>query len=52
MIRRRKPLRLVKAYDEYRMVTGSAGFIQLFKNGQRIQPKNATMAFFVRRLKG
>lgn len=40
MSRRRKPLRLVNAYDEYRIVTGSAGFVQLFKNGRRLQPKN------------
>jgi hypothetical protein len=37
---KRKPLRLQKSFDEYVIKTGSAGFIQLFKNGKRVQPKN------------
>ncbi|MDQ0825376.1 hypothetical protein QFZ60_001549 [Arthrobacter sp. B2I5] len=46
---RRKPLRLVKAYDEYQIKTGTAGFVQLIKNGKRIQPKNYERTFRVRK---
>ena len=39
-MRNRTPLRIQKSFDEYRIKSGSAGFIQLFKNGKRVQPKN------------
>lgn len=50
MSNRRKPLRLVKAYDEYRIKTGTAGFVLLMKNGKRITPKNYERTFRVRKL--
>lgn len=31
--------------DVYRIETGHAGFVKLYKNGQRIQPKNFTLEF-------
>lgn len=40
---RRVPRRIVKSFDLYEINTGSAGFVQLFKNGKRIQPKNARL---------
>ena len=42
---RRLPLRIQKTFDQYEIKTGSAGFILLFKNGKRIQPKNMVIKF-------
>ena len=49
MSKRRRPMRVVKAYDEFQVKTGTAGFVQLIKNGKRIQPKNYERTFRVRR---
>jgi len=42
---RRVSNRIKKSYDNYEVKTGSAGFIQLIKNGKRIQPKNTHIKF-------
>jgi hypothetical protein len=46
---RRKSLRVAKTFDEYVIKTGSAGFVVLTKNGQRIQPKNFELTLRKRR---
>jgi hypothetical protein len=45
MNKRRLSLRTKKSYDQYIVKTGSAGFVQLFKNGKRIMPKYAVLVF-------
>ena len=49
MSTRRTPLRLRKAFDRYEINSGSAGFVQIIRNGKRITPKNTTLQFNVRR---
>lgn len=46
---KRLPARLLKCFDRYELKTGSAGFVQLYKNGKRIIPKNTRIRFNVRR---
>lgn len=46
---RRTPQRIKKSFDTYDIKTGSAGFVQLFKNGKRIAPKNYKLRINVRR---
>ena len=48
MSRRRIPARLRKAFERYEVRTGSAGFVLLIKNGDRIMPKNTTIRFNLR----
>lgn len=50
-MRKRIPRRYQKLYDIYSIKTGSAGFVQLFKNGKRIMPKNTTIIFNLKKLK-
>ena len=45
MRRKRIPMRMLKSFDNYEVKTGSAGFVQLFKNGKRILPKNISIRF-------
>lgn len=47
----RIPLRIQKGYDRYEVKTGDAGFVQLIKNGRRIQPHNTHIVFNLRRKK-
>ena len=42
-------MRLLKAFDRYEIKTGHAGFILLYKNGKRIEPKNYRLKFNIRK---
>lgn len=44
-IKKRLHRRPISVYAHYSLVTGSAGFIQLYKDGERIQPKNFKLEF-------
>lgn len=46
---RRKPLRLLKAYDNYKIKWGNAGFVIVYKNKKRLQQTNRTLSFNIRR---
>lgn len=48
-MRNQVPLRIQKGYDRYEVKTGSAGFVQLIKNGKRIAPKDTHIVFNLRR---
>lgn len=34
-----------KKKDRWQIKTGSAGFVRLYKNGERVQPKDFTLSF-------
>lgn len=46
---KRLPARLIKSFDRYTIKTGDAGFVLLYKNNKRIQPKNTVIRFNVRK---
>lgn len=37
--------RLMRPSDTWSVTTGSAGFVKLYKNGQRVQPKHFSQKF-------
>lgn len=42
---RRRPLRIQKAYDNYEIKFGSAGFVIVYKNGKRLKHINKKIEF-------